>query len=218
MPSGWRTPPCPSMMNSCSRMWSTCCSIGMFTARAVSMTRSMSYCDTSLSLIATMPCELKLLMWLPAIPVITSRIFTSAMSSASSSERWMAVTVDSMFTTVPFLRPREGWLPMPMRLSVPSGVTSATRVTIFEVPMSRATSRLRLSRLRFTIMASPSSSCAPALRRRLPVRRRDAAQRESVRVTQVGVGRRARRRRRCAATRPRSARAAARCRRAPGRS
>jgi hypothetical protein len=51
----------------------------------------------------------------------------------------MAFTVDSMLTTTPFLRPREGWLPMPMRLSVSSGVISATSVTIFEVPMSRAT-------------------------------------------------------------------------------
>ena len=39
------------------------------TARAVSITRSTSDWFTSLSLIATMPCELKLLMWLPAMPV-----------------------------------------------------------------------------------------------------------------------------------------------------
>jgi hypothetical protein len=38
-------------------------------ARAVSMTRSTSLWVTSLSLIATMPLELKLLMWLPAMPV-----------------------------------------------------------------------------------------------------------------------------------------------------
>ena len=38
-------------------------------ARAVSMTRSTSIGETSLSLIATMPFELKLLMWLPAMPV-----------------------------------------------------------------------------------------------------------------------------------------------------
>ncbi len=157
MPAGWRTPPCPSMMNSCSRIWSTCCSIGMFTARAVSITRSMSYCWTSLSLIATMPWLLKLLMWLPAMPVITSLILASAMSSASSSERWIAFTVDSIFTTTPFFRPREGWLPMPMSDSVSSGVISATSVTIFEVPMSRATSSLRASRGRVGIIVAPWS-------------------------------------------------------------
>ncbi len=39
------------------------------TARAVSITRSMSACATSLSLTATMPWELKLRIWLPAMPV-----------------------------------------------------------------------------------------------------------------------------------------------------
>ena len=57
------------------------------TARAVSTTRSTSNCETSLSLIATMPWELKLLMCEPAMPVRTSRIFTSAINSASSSAR-----------------------------------------------------------------------------------------------------------------------------------
>jgi hypothetical protein len=46
----------------------------MFTAFAVSVTRSTSASVTSLSLIATMPIELKLRMWLPAIPVTTVRI------------------------------------------------------------------------------------------------------------------------------------------------
>jgi len=39
--------------------------MGMLTARAVSITRSTSIWLISLSLIATMPCELKLRMWLP---------------------------------------------------------------------------------------------------------------------------------------------------------
>ena len=41
----------------------------MLTAFAVSMTRDTSAALTSLSLIATMPLELKLRIWLPAIPV-----------------------------------------------------------------------------------------------------------------------------------------------------
>ena len=74
-------------------------------ARAVSIARSTSIGVTSLSLIATIPVELKLLMWLPAMPVKTRSILQSAISSASSSVRWMAFTVASMFTTTPFFRP-----------------------------------------------------------------------------------------------------------------
>ena len=109
MPSGSRTSSWPSMMNSWLRMCRICWSVGMLTALAVSITRSTSSCPTSRSLIATMPCELKLRMWLPAMPVKTSLILQSAISSASSSARWMAPTVDSMFTTTPFFRPREAW-------------------------------------------------------------------------------------------------------------
>src|SRR4051794_12750943 len=84
-------------------------------------------------------------MWLPAMPVYTSLIWQSAISSASSSTRWIDAIVASMFTTTPFLRPREGALPRPMTLSTPSGLTSATMATIFEVPMSRPTIRFLLS-------------------------------------------------------------------------
>ena len=56
-----------------------------------------------------MPVELKLRMWLPAMPVKTRWILQSAISSASSSARWMAFTVASMFTTTPFFRPRDSW-------------------------------------------------------------------------------------------------------------
>jgi len=69
MPIGSRTPSWPSTMNSCVRMCRICWSEGIGMARAVSMTRSTSIGATSLSLIATMPFELKLLMWLPAMPV-----------------------------------------------------------------------------------------------------------------------------------------------------
>jgi hypothetical protein len=41
----------------------------MATAFAWSITRSTSACRTSLSFTDTTPCELKALMWPPAIPV-----------------------------------------------------------------------------------------------------------------------------------------------------
>src|SRR5712691_11593362 len=145
MPSGSRTPSWPSMMNSCVRMWSTCWSVGMGMARAVSMARSTSIGVTSLSLIATIPVELKLLMWLPAIPVKTRSILQSAINSASSSVRWIAFTVASMFTTTPFFRPLDSWPPMPMMSMRPSGNSSATIATTFEVPMSSATMRFLFS-------------------------------------------------------------------------
>ncbi len=61
-----------------------------------------------------MPCELKLLMWLPAIPVQTLLILQLAISSASARAAWIAVTVASMFTTTPRRRPFEAALPKPM--------------------------------------------------------------------------------------------------------
>src|ERR1700727_1092160 len=65
------------------------------------------------------------------------------MSSASSTARWMDCTVDSMFTTTPFLRPREGWLPMPMTSMAPSAVISPTSASTLEVPISRPTTMSR---------------------------------------------------------------------------
>ena len=47
------------------------------------------------------------------MPANTERISQPAMSSASSMARWIDCTVDSMLTTTPFLRPREGCTPMP---------------------------------------------------------------------------------------------------------
>jgi hypothetical protein len=86
----------------------------MLIAFAVSITRATSACVTSFSLIATMPLELKLRMWLPAIPVKTFVILQSAISSASSSARWIDCTVASMFTTTPFLSPFDSLCPRPI--------------------------------------------------------------------------------------------------------
>jgi len=86
----------------------------MLTALAVSITRATSVEVTSLSLIATMPLELKLRMWLPAMPVKTSPILQSAISSASSSAFWIDWTVASILTTTPFLSPFDSVWPMPM--------------------------------------------------------------------------------------------------------
>src|SRR5688572_5719248 len=87
------------------------------------------------------------------------------MSSASSSARWMALTVVSMLTTTPFFSPREGWLPMPMISKPPSGLTSATMAAIFEVPTSSPTSRFLLSRA-LPMFRIRSLFCPPALRSR----------------------------------------------------
>src|SRR6266403_2988487 len=118
----------------------------MATALAASITRSTSPCTTSLSLMATMPCELRLRTWLPAMPAYTEWISQPAINSASSTARWMDCTVDSILTTTPFFRPREGWLPMPMISSAPSVLISPTMATTLLVPMSRPTNRFRSER------------------------------------------------------------------------
>jgi len=69
------------------------------------------------------------------------------MSSASSTARWMDCTVDSMLTTTPFFRPREGCEPMPMISNAPSALISPTMATTLLVPMSRPTTRFRSERL-----------------------------------------------------------------------
>jgi hypothetical protein len=90
---------------------------------------------------ATIPWELRLRMWLPAIPAYTEWIWHPAISSASSTARWMDCTVDSMLTTTPRLRPREGWMPMPITSTSPDGETSPTIAAIFDVPTSSPTTR-----------------------------------------------------------------------------
>ena len=59
MPIGSRTSSWPSMMNSWRRTCRICWSVGMFTARAVSIARSTSSALTSRSLIATMPVRVE---------------------------------------------------------------------------------------------------------------------------------------------------------------
>ena len=102
---------------------------------------------TSRSRIATTPWEFRLRTWLPAMPAYTEWISQPAMSSASSTARWIDCTVDSMLTTTPFFRPREGCEPRPMTSIAPSAATSPTSATTLEVPMSRPTMRLRSVRL-----------------------------------------------------------------------
>ena len=123
----------------------------MATALAASITRSTSPCTTSLSLMATMPCELRLRTWLPAMPAYTEWISQPAISSASSTARWIDCTVDSMLTTTPFFKPRDGWLPMPMISSAPSALISPTMATTLLVPMSRPTNRFRSERLAMSL-------------------------------------------------------------------
>ena len=53
----------------------------------------------------------------------------------------MECTVDSMFTTTPFFRPRDGCEPIPTTSIAPSGITSPTIATTLEVPMSSPTRR-----------------------------------------------------------------------------
>src|SRR2546423_6465578 len=59
----------------------------------------------------------------------------------------MDCTVDSMLTTTPFFKPREGWLPMPMISSARSDLTSPTMATTLLVPTSSPTMRWRSERL-----------------------------------------------------------------------
>src|SRR5262249_2819102 len=119
----------------------------MATAFAASMTCSTSAWVTSLSRIATTPCELRLRTWLPAMPANTEWISQPAISSASSTARCMDWTVDSMLTTTPFLRPREGCEPMPSTSMEPSTPTSPTSATTLEGPMPRPTMRFLSERL-----------------------------------------------------------------------
>ncbi len=62
-----------------------------------------------------------------------------AISSASSTARWIECTVDSMSTTEPRFIPRETWVPMPITVIGSPGSYSPTIATTLEVPMSRPT-------------------------------------------------------------------------------
>src|SRR3990172_6896518 len=126
-------------MNSCGSTWRICWSMGMFTARAASITRATSEGPTSLFLIATTPRELIPLIWLPEIPTYTDWISTPAICSASSTAFLMDSTVLSMFTTTPFFKPWEGLMPMPMMSTCPVSLSSPTMAQTLVVPRSRPT-------------------------------------------------------------------------------
>src|SRR4029077_2674483 len=99
------------------------------------------------------------------MPANTEWISQPAMSSASSTARWIDCTVDSMLTTTPFLRPREGWEPSPSSSIEPSSPTSPTSATTLEVPMSSPTMRLRSARLSIVTAVLPRTAggvAAPA--------------------------------------------------------
>src|ERR1700756_316386 len=81
------------------------------------------------------------------MPANTEWISQPAMSAPSSTARWIDCAVDSMLTTTPFLRPREGCEPSPSSSIDPSSPTSPTSATTLEVPMSRPTMRFRSERL-----------------------------------------------------------------------
>src|SRR5215831_825528 len=165
MPIGSRMPSWPSTMNSCGSTCRIFWSAGIATALAASMTCSTSPWLTSLSRTPTTPWELRLRTWLPAMPANTEWISQPAMSSASSTARWIDCTVDSIFTTTPFFSPREGWEPRPSSSIEPSSPTSPTSATTLEVPMSSPTMRLRSARLSIVPAVLPRAAggvAAPA--------------------------------------------------------
>src|SRR5262252_3130950 len=178
MPMGSRMPSCPSMMNSCGSTCRIFWSAGMATALAASTTCSTSAWLTSRSRIATTPCEFRLRTCEPAMPANTERISQPAMSSASSMARWIDCTVDSMLTTTPFLRPREGCEPRPSSSIEPSSPTSPTSATTLEVPMSSPTMRLRSARLSIVTARLPRATGGVAA----------PADGEPVRVPHIHVG------------------------------
>src|SRR5712672_305252 len=181
MPIGSRMPSWPSTRNSCGSTCRIFWSAGMATALAASITCSTSPCVTSLSRTPTTPWEFRLRTWLPAMPANTEWISQPAMSSASSTARWMDCTVDSMLTTTPFFRPREGCEPRPMISIAPSEVSSPTSATTLEVPTSSPTTTVRSARLAI----DPSLDCIPA--RGQPAGAAPA-DRETIGVAHVHVG------------------------------
>ena len=85
------------------------------------------------------------------------------MSSASSTARWIDCTVDSMLTTTPFFRPREGWLPMPMISSAPSALISPTMRDDLAGADVEADHRLRSARFAMIVLSSLSVRIVAAL-------------------------------------------------------
>src|SRR5258706_1772514 len=94
----------------------------------------------------------------------------------------MDCTVDSMLTTTPFFRPREGCEPRPMISIAPSAVISPTSATTLEVPTSRPTTTVRSARLAIDL----SLHCSPAGGQ--PGGTAPPADRKAIGVTHVHVG------------------------------
>src|SRR3546814_6543300 len=86
-----------------------------------------------------MPGELRHCTWLPEIDAYTERISQPAISSASSTARWIDCTVDSISTTTPRLSPRDSCEPIPITSIGLPGEYSPTSATTLEVPMSSPT-------------------------------------------------------------------------------
>src|SRR5690606_24517637 len=112
---------------------------------------------------------------------------------ASSTARWIDCTVDSMFTTTPRFSPRDGDDPKPTTSIFPSGDSSPTIATTFDVPTSRPTRSFRSSRLATarTLLAGGlvhRELAGNAARPRIPGAVFVApTDREAVRVTEIHV-------------------------------
>jgi hypothetical protein len=156
MPSGSRTPSASSTMKACGSTWMISRSCGTLMARAASTARSTSVDVTSRSRpeTATTPRLLSERMWPPATPAYTRPTSTPAICSASATACLMASTVESMFTTTPRRRPREGALPTPTTSRAPPGLGAPITAQIFVVPTSSpTTSSGPLARLTGTSLA-----------------------------------------------------------------
>src|SRR6478672_13830863 len=114
-----------------------------------------------------MPGEFLQWMWLPEIDAYTLRTSQPAISSASSTARWIDCTVESMSTTTPLRSPRDSCEPMPITSIGSPGAYSPTNAVTLEVPISRPTIS-DLSPLRFMYLLALFRSL-PRLRERVGV-------------------------------------------------
>src|SRR5712692_2746867 len=138
IPSGSLTPSSSSTRKVCGRTWMISRSWGRLMARAASRARSISAGLTSRCLpdTATTPRLLTPRMCPPATPAMTEATSTPAISSASPTACLMDSTVESILTTTPLRRPRDGLTPTPMMSRLPTGDHSAITQQIFVVPTS----------------------------------------------------------------------------------
>src|ERR1700730_1920409 len=115
-----------------SRSW------GRLIARAASSARSTSAWLTSRCLpeTAMTPRLFTPRIWPPATPASTLAISTPAISSASPTACLTLSTVESILTTTPLRRPRDGLVPTPTMSRVPMDDHSAMTQQILVVPTS----------------------------------------------------------------------------------